>query len=99
MAFKTIFIIIVSVLVTIILMNNTEEIHFWIFGDTRIPKLAVLGVMFGLGLIIGFLAGRPRKKADQPAFSEAASEEIKRNNESDTENRDYLSDEDRDYIR
>jgi hypothetical protein len=94
MSFKTIFIIVVSVLVTIILMNNTDEINFWIFGDAKIPKLAVLGFMFGLGLIVGFLAGRPGKK---PIV----------NNESDQDDyiepnsgkQDQLSDEDREYIR
>lgn len=95
MAFKTIFIIIVSVLVTIILMNNTEEIHFWIFGDARIPKLAVLGVMFGLGLVIGFLAGRPRKKITAAAITEPTPGF----QETETERHDYLSDEDRDYIK
>lgn len=58
---KTIFIIVVTILVTIVLMKNTEEVNFWIFGNHSVPKLAVLGVMFGIGLILGYLAGRPRK--------------------------------------
>ena len=58
---KTIFIIVVTVLVTIVLMKNTDEVNFWIFGDHSIPKLAVLGVMFGIGAIVGYLIGRPRK--------------------------------------
>lgn len=98
MTFKTIFIIVVSVLVTIILMNNTDEINFWIFGNARIPKLAVLGVMFLLGLILGFMAGRPRKS---PALSSGNTSEPLQNNqlnEADTDH-DQLSDEDRDYIR
>lgn len=99
MAFKTIFIIVLSVLVTIILMNNTEEIHFWIFGDARIPKLAVLGVMFGLGLIIGFLAGRPRKKMAAAPISDTKPMLDNKQNEAEIESRDYLSDEDRDYIK
>jgi len=98
MTFKTIFIIVVTVLVTIILMNNTNEVSFWIFGDVRLSKLAVLGVMFGLGLIIGFMAGRPRKKSQSVALNTAESlhdEDIDYiKNDSD-----QLSDEDRDYIR
>lgn len=91
MSFKTIFIIVISVLVTVILMNNTEEIDFWLFGEARIPKLTVLGTMFGLGLLVGVLIGRPRKKhqipyEDQPIENNAAPV-------------DHLSDEDRDYIR
>lgn len=62
MSGKTLFIIITSVLVTIVLMNNTEQIDFWLFGATKIPKLAILGTMFGLGFVIGIMAGRPKKK-------------------------------------
>ncbi len=98
MTFKTIFIIVISVMVTIILMNNTDEINFWIFGNARIPKLAVLGVMFGLGLIIGFMAGRPRKGIQSDSFN--ASEPILNKDQDYTKNdEDQLSDEDRDYIR
>ncbi|MCF8453661.1 MAG: hypothetical protein K9G42_10680 [Pedobacter sp.] len=98
MTFKTIIIIVVTVLVTIILMNNTDEVSFWIFGDVRLSKLAVLGVMFGLGLIIGFIAGRPRKKIQPDSFN---SEELLQDKDHDyTRNdADQLSDEDRDYIR
>lgn len=63
---KTIFIIVVTILVTVILMKNTDEVNFWIFGDRSIPKLAVLGVMFGTGLILGYMAGRPRKTKQIP---------------------------------
>jgi uncharacterized integral membrane protein len=98
MTFKTIFIIIVSVLVTVILMNNTDEINFWLFGNARIPKLAILGFMFGLGLIIGFMAGRPGKNYQKNSnnYSEASPY-----NDSDNPDRepDLLSDEDREYIR
>lgn len=90
MSAKTIFIIVVTVLVTIILMKNTDEVTFWIFGDIEIPKLAVLGVMFGLGLVVGFLLGRPRKKleiADTHPDYESSAEEKR-----------TLSDDDRDYI-
>lgn len=66
MSSKTIFIIVVTILVTVILMKNTDEVTFWIFGDRSIPKLAVLGVMFGTGLILGYMAGRPRKTQQLP---------------------------------
>jgi uncharacterized membrane protein YciS (DUF1049 family) len=96
MSFKTIFIIIISVLVTVILMNNTEEINFWLFGEARIPKLAILGAMFGSGLIVGFLIGRPRRKTVITDAEEAFSEN---NQPLRTEKQTYLSDEDRDYIK
>lgn len=100
MSAKTIFVIIVSVLVTIILMKNTDEVNFWIFGEARVPKLAVLGVMFGLGLILGYMAGRPRKKTVINADSSdvPSSHEGKETRENDTARRNYLSDEDREYI-
>jgi len=66
---KTIFIIVVTVLVTVILMKNMDEVNFWIFGTRTVPKLAVLGTMFFIGVIVGFLLGRPRRRqnnADQP---------------------------------
>ena len=96
MNFKTIFIIIISVLVTIVLMNNTDEIDFWIFGDARIPKLAILGSMFGLGLIVGFLAGRPAKKIAVETYEDQNVPLSKRLEEKESNG---LSDEDRDYIR
>ena len=97
MNFKTIFIIIISVLVTIVLMNNTDEIDFWIFGDARIPKLAILGSMFGLGLIVGFLAGRPIKKIAPETYEHNSSVPLK--NRLDSGEESTLSDEDRAYIR
>ncbi|WP_143053815.1 LapA family protein [Parapedobacter koreensis] len=65
MSAKTIFIVIITVLVTVILMKNMDEVNFWIFGTRSIPKLAVLGVMFFIGAVVGFLLGRPRKKQHQ----------------------------------
>ncbi|PWG79743.1 hypothetical protein [Pararcticibacter amylolyticus] len=94
MSSKTIFIIIITVLVTVILMNNTEEVEFWIFGIARVPKLAVLGGMFAFGFVFGFLAGRPRRKKvvindhSSPASPTAEPDDF----------RPKLSDEDRDYI-
>jgi uncharacterized integral membrane protein len=91
MSVKTIFIIIISVLVTVILMNNTDDVNFWIFGNTRVPKLAILGAMFVLGLIIGYLVGRP-KQSRKPNHPDLVAED-------DNLPEDYLSDEDREYIR
>ena len=98
MTFKTIFIIVVSVLVTIVLMNNTDDVNFWFFGDARIPKLAVLGVMFGLGLIIGFMGGRPRRRIHSDSLSTTDALHDEDQDYISNEN-DQLSEEDRDYIR
>lgn len=95
MSFKTIFIIIITALITVILMNNTEEIDFWLFGNTRIPKLVILGCIFVTGFIVGFLAGRPRKKT--PAIP---ADDLQKSQNPQPENiiRHQLSDEDREYI-
>ena len=72
-------------------MNNTEEIDFWLFGATKIPKLVILGTMFGLGFIIGIIAARPKKKEvvyKEPEFEVVAP----------PQKASGLSDEDRDYI-
>ena len=99
MSAKTIFIVVISVLMTIVLMKNTDEVNFWIFGDARVPKLAVLGVVFTLGLIVGFLLGRPRKKellTEDPSDRNQAT--FKNTSETISDNRKNLSDEDREYI-
>ena len=95
MSAKTIFIIIIAVLMTIILMKNTDEVDFWLFGDTRLPKLAVLGFVFFTGLIVGYILARPRKKL---ASTDNSLEDLPKNSLR-SDDRDYLSDEDREYIR
>ena len=52
--------------------------------------------MFGLGLIVGFLAGRPGKKSVVKDYPENDEDE---NIELNTGKQDQLSDEDREYIR
>ncbi|MGV3762535.1 hypothetical protein [Parapedobacter sp.] len=75
MSAKTISVIVLTVLVTVILMKNMDEVNFWIFGTRSVPKLAVLGTMFFIGAVVGFLIGRPKKKrlddgpeTDEPPF-------------------------------
>lgn len=99
MTFKTIFIIVVSVLVTIVLMNNTEEISFWVFTEIRIPKLIVLGVIFLLGLLIGFMLGSPRKKSVAVTSSSFESEQDYGHPKSNETEASRLSDDDREYLR
>lgn len=84
MHLKTLSIIAISVLLTIVLMNNTDDIHFWLFGDMKISKLTILGTMFVVGFIVGALVARPTKKIMPTEF--------------DQEIQSSLSDEDRAYI-
>ncbi|MFM6954394.1 MAG: hypothetical protein ACKOWL_05350 [Sphingobacteriaceae bacterium] len=87
MSVKSIFIILISILATIVAMNNTEEVGFWLFGDTKISKLAIVGGMFFAGWLIGFLMGKSGKKpTDSREFEEYE------------EDQSGLSQEDREYI-
>ena len=95
MSAKTIFIIIISVLVTIILMKNTDEVNFWLFGDTSVPKLAVLGVMFFSGAVVGYMLGRPRRRIIET--DESTADEPQKT--LSQEDRDYISDDDTEYTR
>lgn len=90
MKIKTLFLVAITVLVTIVLMKNTDEISFWIFGDTLISKPAILGLMFALGFIAGIIAARPFKKK--------ISEETEIQKNYPAEHTDNLSDEDKEYI-
>ena len=90
MSFKTGLIIAISVLVTIVLMNNQDEVKFWIFGDVGVSKLVVLGVMFLLGFILGVMSFRKKKQAEITYQDENLGEPEKPAS--------GLSDEDRAYI-
>lgn len=68
-------------------MNNTDTVTFWIFGDVQIPKLAVLGALFALGFLLGFLARGKRKRVEQEfTIQQSATEE--HNSKYDDENTD-----------
>ena len=65
MRIKTIFLLILTILLTIVLMKNTESVNFWIFGDHSVSKLAILAIFFLLGIIVGLILARSGKKKDQ----------------------------------
>jgi len=65
MGAKTIFIIVITVLVTIILMNNTAKVTFWAFGNIEVSMIIIFGVLFSLGFLLGFLARGKRKRLEQ----------------------------------
>jgi len=92
MSGKTITIIILTALLTIFLMVNNDAVEFnFIIGQpVEISKLIVIGICILIGFILGFIAGRPRK-----TYS-SYNDEIE--NSSDEQQKNTLSDEDRDYI-
>ncbi|WP_316802838.1 lipopolysaccharide assembly protein LapA domain-containing protein [Pedobacter nototheniae] len=92
MSAKTIFIIILTALLTIFLMVNTDPVDFnFLVTTLAVSKLLVVGVCIIIGFIIGFIVGRPRKTVKNLDV------EIEKQH-SAIENKKTLSDEDRDYI-
>jgi putative membrane protein len=88
---KTIFIIVLTALLTIFLMVNTEPVDFdFLVTTVAVSKLLVIGICIIVGFIIGFIVGRPRKTIS------SYDDEIEKNNLKG--NKKELSDEDRDYI-
>ena len=91
---KTIFIIVITALLTTFLIINNDAVDFdFLIGDpVPVSKLLVIGICIFIGFILGFLVGRPRKTVT------SLDAEIEKNYTVDTENKSPLSDEDRDYI-
>ncbi|PWS25988.1 hypothetical protein DHW03_18220 [Pedobacter yonginense] len=91
MTTKTIFIIILTALLTIFLMVNTEPVDFnFLVTTVAVSKLLVIGICIIIGFIIGFIVGRPRKTLT------SYDDEIQKNHPD--ANKKALSDEDREYI-
>ena len=93
MSSKTIFIIVATALLTLFLTVNNEPVDFNFTFVSAVPvsKLIVIGVCVLIGFIVGFIVGRPRKTLSSYDF------EIERKHPTD-EDKDGLSDEDKDYI-
>lgn len=91
MSTKTIFIIILTALLTIFLMVNTEPVDFdFLVTTVAVSKLLIIGICIIIGFIIGFIVGRPRKTVS------SYDDEIEKNQT--VSNKKELSDEDREYI-
>lgn len=89
---KTIFIIVLTVLLTVFLMMNTDEVEFnFIFGSAAVSKLLVIGVFTFFGFILGYWAAKP--KVVISSYDQRSDPE-----QDDTAPKDHLSAEDRDYI-
>lgn len=104
MSFKTLVIIILSVLITVIFMQNTDEVFFTIlWKEFSVSKLLMMAIVTVFGFIIGVIVGRPKKKKEVNSYSKEVPLEVNQINDEDS---DYismkkpntLSDEDKDYI-
>ncbi|SMO68108.1 LapA family protein [Solitalea koreensis] len=89
MNLKTFLIIFITVIITIVFMQNTDEITIKLLAwDVRISKVMILASMALMGFILGLLMGyRGKRKA------------IDAQNTLPTSGNSELSDDDRDYIK
>jgi preprotein translocase subunit SecG len=91
MRIKTMIIIIITVLLTVVIMQNTEEVNFnFLFSTFRISKLLMLTAVAVVAFVIGILVRRPGR----PKYPKGNDEDI----EYEKKQTNTLSDEDRDYI-
>ncbi|MVN22288.1 DUF1049 domain-containing protein [Mucilaginibacter arboris] len=94
MSAKTLFVIFLTVLITVVLMQNADEVKFkLLFWDLYLPKLVILtGVIF-LGIILGLLLGsRPSKSSYNNYNNENTNNNHNPNDTLSAEDRDYISD-------
>lgn len=100
MRLKTIFIIIVTILLTIVIMQNAEPVPFKVlFFETTTSKLLMLAIVALIGFILGYLVGRPKKTRFTKEFDHGYDEHTGDADDDGTERKpDTLSAEDRDYI-
>lgn len=92
---KTIFIIILTALLTVFLTVNSDPVDFnFLIGEpVPVSKLIVIGICVLIGFVIGFIVGRPRKTVS------TYDHEIEKGYQSPTGTpTSQLSDEDKDYI-
>ena len=91
MRIKTMFIIFVTVLLTVVVMQNTKEVPFnFLFATFYVSKLVMLLTVAIVSFIVGVLVGRPGR----PKYIQRHDEEP----EEPKTKPDTLSQEDRDYI-
>jgi putative membrane protein len=92
MSAKTISIVIITAIIIIFLMLNTEAVEFnFIFGKADVSKLVIVGVCTFIGFIVGYWSAKPKTTVSSYDQNNAP-----QGNPADRKNE--LSDEDRDYI-
>ena len=92
MRISTIFMLVITVLLTVVIMQNTGEIKVTLlFAEVFIPKLVIFTALTVTAFILGVMVGRPRKLKRV--------EDFERHEDMDAPPKgSTLSDEDRDYI-
>jgi uncharacterized integral membrane protein len=102
MSFKTIIIIVLAVLITVIFMQNTDQVMFTLlWKEIYVSKLIMMLIVTVFGFIIGVIVARPRRKKKEVVIESNTPNQI-----TNTDDESYvsmkkqndLSDDDRDYI-
>ncbi|MEX8546164.1 MAG: LapA family protein [Mucilaginibacter sp.] len=87
---KTLFVVVLTVLVTVVLMQNADEVKFKVlFWEMYLPKLVIMTGVGAIGIILGFMMGSPSKSKNN---------NTNQSNQNNLPPYDTLSQEDRDYI-
>jgi len=91
MRIKTIVIILITVLLTVVLMQNKDNVDFsFLWATFRISKLLILALVAAVGFILGLLVGRPKK------VKRLGGDAV--DNDTEKSETNTLSNEDKDYI-
>jgi uncharacterized integral membrane protein len=100
MRLKTIFIIVITILLTIVIMQNSDPVFFKVlFFTTRVSKLVMMLIVAIVAFIIGYLVGRPKRTILSKDYDHGYDEHDDRTHDGNVKpNTNTLSDEDRDYI-
>ena len=62
MRIKTIIIVLITVILTAVLMQNTDNVNFnFLWATFRVSKLIVLALVALIAFILGVLVGRPKR--------------------------------------
>jgi len=91
MRIKTIFLIVVTILLTVVIMQNNQDVTFSIlFWSPRFSILIMLALTAIISFVIGIMIARPKRSTFDDSHPSM-------DNPTGTKN-DTLSDEDREYI-
>ncbi|HEY5327040.1 MAG TPA: hypothetical protein VIJ27_08570 [Mucilaginibacter sp.] len=91
MRIKTIIIILITVLLTVLLMQNTDSVNFkFLWATLWMSKLVMLAIIAAIAFILGVLVGRPKRVKRLGGDTTASG-----TNEDET---NTLSDEDKEYL-
>lgn len=95
MRIKTIIILAIAIVLTIIFMQNLEAVKFTVlFSTLYISKVTVMLIVAVISFVLGFLVGRPgNTRYNHVGYDTDSSAEVQENKKLNT-----LSDDDRDYL-